>query len=124
MSKKLKLYLVSILGVSRTYKDDQPKSLYVHLPIMVEAKDIDTAADQACTEAEKWFPQHEGFVDCDISITPLSSEYYLRLSQFTNLKRLAEAPDTRYKPITSRCHTGGDNDEEEDVVVEFDRPAS
>ena len=43
MSKKLKLYLVSILGVSRTYKDDQPKSLYVHLPIMVEAKDIDSA---------------------------------------------------------------------------------
>jgi hypothetical protein len=40
------------------------------------------------------------------------------------LKRLAEAPDPREKPIYFRCHTGGGNEEGEDVLVEFDRPAS
>ena len=57
MSTKLKLYIVSILGVKSTYKDDQPKSLFCHVPIILEAKDINSAADQACTEAQKWFPE-------------------------------------------------------------------
>jgi hypothetical protein len=34
---------------------------FCHVPLMVEATDIDSAADQACTEARKWFPAHEGF---------------------------------------------------------------
>ena len=114
-----------MLGVRSTQDDnDQPKSLFCHLPLMVEAKDIDSAAEQACTEAQKWFPQSGGFCDCDISIKPLSPEYYLRLSQFAQLKSLAEAPDPREQPIVFRCHTGGADDEGDDVVVELDRPAS
>jgi len=54
MSTKLKLYIVSIMAIRRDTNDKgEPKSLFVHMPWMVEARDIDDAAQQACTEAEK-----------------------------------------------------------------------
>ena len=125
MSNKLKLYLVSILGVSRTTTDEgEPKSLFVHLPWITEATDIDEAANQACTEAGKWFPRSEGFVDCDISIDPMPQEYYERLTHFANLKRLAENPDPKENKIYFRCDTSSESEEDEDVMVAYDRPAS
>ena len=125
MPNKLKLYLVSILGVTRTQNDaGEPKSLYVHMPWITEATDIDAAADQACTEAEKWFPRSGGFVDCDIAIDPMPKEYYERLTYFANLKRLAEDPDPKEKKIYFRCHTGGESEEDEDVMVAYDGPIS
>jgi hypothetical protein len=125
MSSKLKLYIVSILGVRAIVNDQgEPKSLYVHMPWMVEAKDIDDAADQACTEAGKWFPRHEGFVDCDIAVEAVPKEYYERLTIFANVKRLAEDPDPKEKKIYFRCDTTVEGEEGEGVVVEYDRPAS
>jgi hypothetical protein len=124
MSNKLKLYLVSLLGIRSTFEDDKPKSLFCHVPLMVEATDIVSAAEQACTEARKWFPVHEGFKATDVSVKPVSPEYYLRLSQFGKLQRLAETPDPLEQPLVFRCDTSEADEEGEDVVVEFDRPAS
>ena len=63
MPNKLKLYLVSMLGVRPAVTDDgEPQSLFCHIPFMIEATDIDAAADEACNEAEKWFPRSRGFV--------------------------------------------------------------
>lgn len=125
MPNKLKLYLVSMLGVRSTLTDNgEPKSLYCHIPFMIEAKDLDAAADEACTEAEKWFPRDEGFVDCDISVKPVPPEYYDRLTKFANLKRLAENPDPKEGLIHFRCHTGGESEEGADVMVAYDRPVS
>jgi hypothetical protein len=125
MPIKLKLYLVSMLGISETVTDDgDPKSLFCHIPFIIEAKDIDAAADEACTEAEKWFPADEGFIDCDISVKPLPPEYYERLTKFANLKRLAENSDPKEGLIHFRCHIGSESDEDEDVMVEYDAPVS
>ena len=124
MSKKLKLYLVSMLGVRTIYRDDEPRSLFCHVPLLIDATDIDSAAEQACTEARKWFPRHQGFKTTDVSVKPISPEYYLRLSQFANLKRLAEKPDPYEQPLFFRCDTSEADEEGEGVVVEFDRPAS
>ena len=124
MSNKLKLYLVSLLGIRSTYEDDKPKSLFCHVPLMVEATDIDSAAKQACSEARKWFPAHEGFKTTDVSVKPVSPEYYLRLSQFAKLQRLAEKPDPFEQPRVFRCDTSEADEEGEGVVIEFDRPAS
>jgi len=41
-----------------------------------------------------------------------------------NLKRLAENPDPKETPISFRCHTGGESEEGEDVMVAYDRPVS
>ena len=38
------------------------------------------------------------------------------------MKRLAEDPEPFEQPISFRCHTGGAD--EDDVVIELDRPAS
>src|SRR5438128_1572376 len=125
MPNKLKLYLVSMLGVRATVTDDgDPKSLFCHIPFIIEAKDIDAASDEACTEAEKWFPADEGFVDCNITVKPVPPEYYERLKHFANLKRLAENPDPKETMIYFRCHTGGENEDGEDVMVAYDRPVS
>ena len=125
MPNKLKLYLVSMLGVRTTHTDNgEPKSLFCHIPFIMEAKDIDAAADEACTEAEKWFPEDEGFVDCNITVKPLPPEYYERLTHFANLKRLAENPDPKEGMIYFRCHTGAESEEDEDVMVAYDRPVS
>jgi len=57
MPNKFKLYLVSILDVRATVTDGgDPKDLFCHIPFIIEAKDIDAASDEACTEAGKWFP--------------------------------------------------------------------
>jgi hypothetical protein len=125
MSKHLKLYIVSILGVRSIVNDKgEPKSLFVHMPWMVEAKNIDDAADQACTEAGKWFPRSEGFVDCDIAVEAVPKEYYERLTIFANVQRLAENPDPKEEKIYFRCDTSSESEEGEDVMVEYDRPVS
>jgi hypothetical protein len=125
MSNKLKLYLVSMLGVRRTVTDSgEPKSLFSHIPFIIEATDIDAASDEACNEAEKWFPRSGGFVDCDISVKPVPPEYYDRLTKFANLKRLAENPDPKEGLIHFSCHTGGESEEGEDVMVVYDLPPS
>jgi len=125
MSNNLKLYLVSILAIRPTVNDKgEPKSLHVHMPWLTEATDIDDAADQACTEAGKWFPRSAGFVDCDIAVDPMSQEYYERLTAFANLKRLAENPDPKEKKIYFRCYTSSESEEDEDVMVAYDRPVS
>jgi hypothetical protein len=56
---------------------------------MVEATNIDDAAQQACIEAGKWFPRDGGFIDCDIAVDAVPKEYYERLTIFANLKRPA-----------------------------------
>lgn len=125
MPNKLKLYLVSMLGVRTTQTDEgEPKSLFTHIPFIMEAKDIEAAADEACDEAEKWFPRDEGFVDCNITVKPLPAEYHERLTKFANLKRLAENPDPKEAMIYFRCHTGAESEEDEDVMVAYDRPVS
>ena len=122
MTQKLKLYLVSMLGVRATVNDSgDPKSLFTHIPFIIEAKDIDAASDEACTEAEKWFPADEGFVDCNITVKPLPPEYYERLTKFANLKRLAENPDPKEGMIYFRCHTGSESEEDKDVIVAYDQ---
>ena len=125
MSNNLKLYLVSILAIRPTVNDKgEPKSLHVHMPWITEATDIDDAADQACTEAGKWFPRSAGFVDCDIAVDPMSQEYYERLTAFANLKRLAGNPGPKEKKIYFRCYTSSESEEDEDVMVAYDRPVS
>ena len=93
------------------------------MPFIIEATDIDAADDEACTEAEKWFPRSEGFVDCNITVKPLPPEYHERLTKFANLKRLVENPDPKEGMIYFRCHTGSENEseEDEDVMVAHDR---
>jgi hypothetical protein len=40
MTRKLKLYLVSMLGVRSILTDEgDPKSLFTHIPFIIEAKD-------------------------------------------------------------------------------------
>ena len=120
----LKLYIASILGISRTYDDkEQPRSLYVHVPFRVEARDIGRASDEACTEARKWFPREEGFYEVDVSIKPISAEYYKRLSQFAKLERLATTPGPWEQPVVFCCDTS-DPDEAEGIVSELDQPPS
>lgn len=124
MPNKLKLYLVSMLGVRGTLTDaGDTKSLFCHIPFIIEATDIDAAADEARTEAEKWFPEDEGFIDCNITVKPLPPEYYERLTKFANLKRLAENPDPKEGMIYFRCH-GSESEEGEDVMIAYDRPVS
>jgi len=86
MPKELKLYIVSILAIRPTTNDKgEPKNLFVHMPWIVEATDIDDAAQQACTEAGKWFPRDGGFIECDIAVDAVPKEYYERLTIFANL---------------------------------------
>jgi len=125
MPKELKLYIVSILAIRPTTNDKgEPKNLFVHMPWIVEATDIDDAAQQACTEAGKWFPRDGGFIECDIAVDAVPKEYYERLTIFANLKRLAGDPDPREKKIVFRCYTGTESEEGEDVMVAYDRPVS
>jgi hypothetical protein len=41
-----------------------------------------------------------------------------------NLKRLAENLEPKEKPRFFRCHTGGESEEGEDVMIAYDRPAN
>jgi len=124
MSQKLKLYIVSILAISPTTNDQgEPKSLYVHMPWIVEATNIEAAGDEACNTAGKWFPQGDGYVDCDIVVYP--PEVYERLTKSVDdLEHFGEDLDLKEKPISFRCYTGGESEEGEDVMIAYDRPVS
>ena len=122
MSNKLKLYIVSILAVRPVTNDKgEPNSLYFHRPWIVEARNLEDAGQQACTEAEKWFPIDRGFTQCDISIDPVPKEYYERLAIFAQLKNMAKEADPKEKGGTVSCYT---TMESEDVLVAFDGPVS
>ena len=120
MSDRTKLYLVSILGISKRpdVPGEKPVSRYVHVPLLVDAECIDDAEDAACVEANKLFPPDLGFQTRHIAVKPIPPEEYIRFLQLANEGKLATNEEPAEQAVHFLCSL---DDPEETWIEEFNK---
>jgi hypothetical protein len=123
MSDQVKLYVGSLLGLSKTPDPDgSKKHRYIHVPLFIDAESMEVAEEEACVEANRLFPEGQGFYLKHIAIRPVTEAEYLRLLQLSTLGLLA-SNEPHEQGVEFLC-SEADIDPEDSIVFEFDKPAN
>jgi hypothetical protein len=123
MSDHVKLYVASLLGLSKNPDPDSSKKhLYIHVPVFIAAESMEIAEEEACIEANRLFSKAEGFHLRHITIRPITEAECIRLLQFSQSGLLTnnEPPEQGAEFLCSES----DLDPEDSMIFEFDKPAN
>ncbi len=122
MSDRQKLYLVSILGISkRTDDPTQPGkevSRYVQVPLLIVETCIDNAEEEACVQANRMFPESLGFKTKHITVQPIEPAAYLHLVQLSQQNLLADSDEPAEQGTYFECSLE-EPSLDDDVIREF-----
>lgn len=122
MSDRNKLYLVSILGISKRAEDptqpDKEVGRYIHVPLLIVEQSIDNAEEEACVQANRMFHKDYGFITRHIVVQPIPAEAYLRFLQLSHLGMLADSSEPVEQPVEFLCSLE-EPDPDDDVIFEF-----
>lgn len=120
----MKLYLVSILGLSERadVAGEEKKNRYIHIPSFIEADSIEDAQEEACVLANNLFLKRQGFYRKHITIKPVTEEEYLLLLHYAHSGLITdnELPEQK---VAFLCDEA-DIDPEDLMIFEFDKPSS
>jgi hypothetical protein len=122
MSDRNKLYLVSILGISRRAEDptqpDKQVGRYIHIPMLIIEQSIDNAEEEACVQANRMFSKELGFVAKHIAVQPMPPEAYLQILQLSHQGLLADSDEPVEQAVYFECSLA-EPDPDDDVIFEF-----
>jgi len=104
MSDRQRLYIVSILGISKRADDpDQPGKevgRYIHVPLLIIETSLDNASEEACVQANRMFPESLGFKSKNITVQPIEPAAYLHLVRLSQECLLADSDE----PVEQGCY--------------------
>jgi hypothetical protein len=126
MSDRIKLYIVSILGIAvedNLSESDKPRGRYIHLPFLMEGESIEDVEEDACIQANRLFSEAHGYKTRHIMVEPIPPERYLRLLQLSHLGILAPSDEPVEQAVEFLCSLDI-TDPDDDVVFEFGKLAS
>src|ERR1700686_3927079 len=101
-SDKIRLYLVSLLGVAQ----DRNNLTTFHYAEVFEAQSIDMVRRMACERIHELWPREKGFVSRTVTIDPIQPDPIKRVLQFWQSGLLAKQIDPPEDPIEVNCDTG------------------
>lgn len=123
MPDQIKLYLASLLGISKEPDPDgSEKHRHIHVPLFINAESMEIAEEEACVEANRLFPRAQGFHLRHIAVRPVTEVEYLRLLQLSQLGLLTNNEPAE-QGVEFLC-SESDIDPEDSVIFEFGKPAS
>lgn len=122
MSDRHKLYLASILGISKHTDDpDQPGEevgRYIHVPLLIFEQSIENAEEAACVWANRNFSKDLGFITRHIAVQAVPPEAYLQFLQLSQQGLLAESGEPAEQPVYFLCSLEEPN-ADDNVILEF-----
>lgn len=122
MSDRQKLYIVSILGISK-HTDDPTKpgkevGRYIHVPLLIIETSLDNAEEEACVQANRMFPESLGFKTKHITVQPIDPAAYLHLVQLSQQGLLADSDEPVEQGTYFDCSLEEPN-ADDNVILEF-----
>jgi hypothetical protein len=120
----MKLYLASILGLSKTadVPGKEEKRFYIHIPSLIEGESIEDAQEEACVLANNLFLKRQGFYLKHITLKPITEEEYLLLLRYAHAGLITdkELPEQKVYFLCDEA----DVDPDDLVIFELDKPSS
>lgn len=120
MSDRQKLYLASILGISKRADDPtrpgEEVGRYIHVPLLIIEDSIDNAEEEACVQANRMFTKELGFITKHIALQPIPPEAYLHLLQLSHQGLLADSDEPVETPVEFLCSL---EEPDPDVILEL-----
>jgi hypothetical protein len=126
MSDRIKLYIVSILGIAvedDPSDSDKPQGRYIHVPLLLEGKSIEDVEEDACIQANRLFSEAHGYKTRHIMVKQRPPEGYLRLLQLSHLGLRAASDEPVEQVVEFMCSLDT-LDPDDNVVFEFGKLAS
>lgn len=122
MSDRQKLYIVSILGISKRVDDPtrpgKEVCRYIHVPLLIVETSIDNAEEEACVQANRMFSENLGFTTKNITVQPIEPAAYLHLVQLSYQGLLADSDEPVEQGTYFECSLE-EPDPDNDVILEF-----
>lgn len=122
MSDRQKLYLASILGISK-HTDDPTRpgeevGRYIHVPLLLVEQSIENAEEAACVWANNHFSKDLGFITRHIALQPMPQEAYLHILRLSQQGLLAESAEPVELPVEYMCSLE-EPSLDDNVILEF-----
>jgi hypothetical protein len=117
MAVQRKLYVASILGVYLKGRIPNVR----HVPIMLDAENIEDAKAEACTAADQFCPKSQ-FPLRTVVIRPIPAEHYSTLLGVAG--PLAGTTWTEEEALMFNCDRIQGVDSQDIVILELDKPAA
>lgn len=125
VANPLRLYAVSILGVTRFPAPSEPNKELVahgHYADFIEAQDIDIAAEMACEKAREKMTDQDGWELVHVVVDPISSAFIRQALQLVQMGLLVGDEPSEQR-VERRCG-GSRADEYGRILFAFDKPPS